>query len=262
MSDDLSQTDEREKAVDEKEVELFYDIALKRHEYLTKAYDTVNTRVGLVFGFSGLVIASGSSAFKEMKAQSFPVPAMVSLGLVVFAAFGFLAYHCWKAYSIQPVKLLPNTQKMYTEWVAREDRYLIDIKRSLISNQLESIVNKSFIDALAFKTYHLNRALFCAVAEVALIFVVSCLPYMATWSSAMTQEKSHPAEKKQTTDMGTQGANPSPPPNKRQAPPPADMFLAPDLAESIGMGRSIRGTHTMEKSATGTRTLERSPRKS
>lgn len=245
---------------DSREIDFLYDLSLKRYDYLVKAFDTVNTRVGLVFGFSGLVIANGASAFKEMKVQAFPLLAMAPLGFVVLVVFLALSYHCWMAYSVRSVQLLPNARLVYEDWISRENRDLVDIKRNLICNQIDKIVNPSYIDAIKIKTHHLNRALFLTVAEVGLILLISCLPHMPAWSTAMSKETTKPSESKTPADMSPQAGPPAALPDAGARPrPPLDMFVGPGFSEAVGMGRSRRDIKSPERFRSAV-TLER-PRK-
>lgn len=234
-------------------VAVLYDLALKRYDFLSRSYDTANTRVGAVFAFSSLVISGSTSALKEMYSENFHPWIMVPVCAVLLGLFIVLALHCLQAYSVRKIWPLPDASKLYAEGANRHPDL---VKSALIEDLIETVTNATYEEEINRKTAILNRAIHLLMIEVCLVFVVNCLPYLPHRSWYMSSPKEE--RTKTRASVATVQAQAAP------IAPPADAGAEGDVTKSssaprlfagppgqymrrITMSRSVRGVRTMEK---------------
>lgn len=133
-------------------VKLIHELAIKRSEQIDKAWDQVNTRAGLVFGFSSFLLTALGKALELLKdhAPWQRVTVLSGFGLL----FAALTVCCLLALRIQRLRLLPDAVAVANDtWGAGEA-----VARERLASRIAHDANHNH-GQLQKKTVHLRNAL-------------------------------------------------------------------------------------------------------
>lgn len=97
-------------------VGVLYDLALKRFDFLSRAYDTANTRAAAIFGLSNLIIPASITVLKGLSVLGYQYSSLVLIFVItMLIPYMLIGVCCLYAYSNRDIKLLPNARKLYPE---------------------------------------------------------------------------------------------------------------------------------------------------
>ncbi|WP_224367874.1 hypothetical protein [Hyalangium versicolor] len=152
-------------SLDKEAVKALLEIALRGHDQLEKAYDTLNTRIGVVFGFSGF-LATGFFKAAELLGPKWQAAACSGFAFL----FAALAFSCMKAFSSTNYAGLPSSRALTRDFlhgvVNGETKIRYEILRVVNEANDE---NRPLIDQ---KAVYFQWAVKFLLAQVALILAV------------------------------------------------------------------------------------------
>ncbi len=153
---------------------LLYDLAMRRHEFLMRSYDSLNTRTGAVFAFSSAILAASSTALKEIYGK-YPVwVSRVSFGAILIC-FLLMGIFSLQAYLLRKISYLPDSKMLHDELHFKPEN---EAKSIILYHLLDAEINPHNDGIVNRKGQSLNRAIVFLFMEVALLFVALCLPYL------------------------------------------------------------------------------------
>ena|GEM_PF-3598208 len=114
---------------DPETIKAIYEIALRNYEQLEKAYDTMNTRVGVVFGFSGIITASFYRMLESIPA-AYSTPKAIA-GLIFALSSAALAWQCRKAFKANEYNALPSFLGLLRK---HSEKSITDLRIQIIEN--------------------------------------------------------------------------------------------------------------------------------
>jgi O-antigen ligase len=121
-----------EDAQDKQSIDVLYYLALKRHEALDRSFDALNSRAGVLLGFSGFVLTAFSGAISVMHgAGGYRIAAL----LIILTLFLITAWHCAKAYDVTKTKTLPDPKTFYEKFINSPPK---ETKNQLLAQLIEN----------------------------------------------------------------------------------------------------------------------------
>ncbi|SEL83881.1 hypothetical protein SAMN05444354_1092 [Stigmatella aurantiaca] len=167
----------REEKIDEETIKVLVDLAIRRHDQLEKAYDTLNTRVGVIFGFSGFIAAAFFKSTELLPDKWIQIFACIVFASTVVA----LAWQCRQAFGVAEVRGLPPPDVL-----ARDFAYGAPLDLRL---QLIRTLTTDFDENLSIYTRKANRLqaairlMFVQTALILAVFVVAAgAKFVSGWS--------------------------------------------------------------------------------
>lgn len=152
---------------DDETVKVLVDIAIRRHDQLEKAYDTLNTRVGVIFGFSGFIAAAFFKAVEFLPDKRFQIPACFVFATTMVA----LAWQCKKAFGVAEVRGLPRPNVLWDKFA---NRVPLDLRAELISRLTEDFeFNHPIYTRKADRLQKAILLLFVQTVFILLVFLVA-----------------------------------------------------------------------------------------
>ena len=95
--------------------DVLYDLALKRYDFITKAFDTSNSRASAIFAFSSLLVTGSVAALQKMVTENFHEEIVQWCVTIDLSIFLILAICCLFAYGITQIWTLPDALKLHPE---------------------------------------------------------------------------------------------------------------------------------------------------
>lgn len=146
------------------------DLALKQLDLQDRSFDTVNTRAGVVFGFSTLLL----SAFKPVLDGVGPGAPRFWFGLLIVGAWGSMLIACWRAFRVRGVSIGPDVHELFQSNL--DTAAEAEAQGMALGSTLQGILlNRQTLDRKA-------RALQWALVSVAALIVVlvagAAFPYL------------------------------------------------------------------------------------
>lgn len=144
-----------------------YDLAVRRHEYLDRTIDTLNTRAAGMVALTSLVLA----AVNSIRARLQPYPPLLWMFVVAVAILlALIVYQCLKAYWIARVRIWPDVRIAARKYGLAEDH---DAKYHILCNLADAFdANRPLVNE---KSERLKKAMVYLTILIVLLLTLALL---------------------------------------------------------------------------------------
>jgi len=159
---------------DSSTVERLLDAALRRLDHQDKTFDSIDTKTGLLFGFSIAATPAAVAALGRLE-NSEPLQAVVGSGF--FLLLCTIAFQCWWTFKTASFQGHPDVQAMIN------DGYLFEVPSKATSTILAVVADATTKNSrtLATKAERFDRVLFLIFCFVLLLMFAYCIPAVNAW---------------------------------------------------------------------------------
>lgn len=146
------------------------EVALKKLDASDRAFDTINSRAGVVIGWAGLLTSVFIPALKGL-----PVTLRAIILSIWLIPFLLMLYHGYRAYSVAKLKPVPITDRLLGQLTSKPE---IEARAEMI--RMIVLASESNEKSASIKAYHLGKSI--SYFAIQLLILVASLFVSTLWS--------------------------------------------------------------------------------